>query len=121
MSMQSRRTFIQTTVAAACALPILMTTKNSIAQTPPTAPVAPTDPMAIALGYVDDATKVDVAKYPRKAGPEGAKMLCSNCILYAGGDIKIPGKDGVWGKCNVIASGLVNSNGWCNSWAPKAA
>lgn len=29
------------------------------------------DPIAIALGYVEDGSLVDTARYPKKAGPDG--------------------------------------------------
>lgn len=68
-----------------------------------------TDPTAIALGYVPDASTVDVAKWPNKANGE---QMCSNCLLFAAGD------DGL-GKCNIFPGKLVNSQGWCSAWAGK--
>lgn len=38
-------------------------------------------PVATALGYRHDATKVDTAKFPKRAGAEGEKQFCYNCSL----------------------------------------
>jgi high potential iron-sulfur protein len=71
------------------------------------------DPLAIALGYSEDATKVDTQKYPKRAGEQGAKQFCSNCALYA------EQADG-FGTCTAIPGKLVAGAGWCNAWVPKA-
>lgn len=70
------------------------------------------DPVATALGYKNDASQVDVAKYPKRAGTEGQKQFCHNCAQFTGGDAE-------WGKCNIFPQGLVSHNGWCNSWVQK--
>ncbi len=67
------------------------------------------DPQAMALAYVEDATKVDSAKQPRYQPGQ----LCSNCALY------IPGDDPAWGGCSIFAGKLVAANGWCSVYAPK--
>ncbi len=69
-----------------------------------------TDPTAQALGYVHDASHADIDKFPKRAGPEGAKQFCNNCSLYTGK----PGKE--WGGCSIFGKKLVNENGWCNAW-----
>lgn len=117
----SRRQFLKILGASAFAAPAILKTELASAQAQPSVPVAATDPMAIALGYSEDATKVDTTKYPKRAGVEGAKQFCSNCVLLVQSGIKIPGKDGEWGKCGLFQSGLVSTKGWCNSWALKAS
>jgi hypothetical protein len=69
------------------------------------------DPQALALGYYEDATAVDLARWPRKAQPGGENQLCSNCVLYRAG------ADG-WGGCTIFPGKLVKEAGWCNAWAP---
>ena len=69
------------------------------------------DPIAVSLGYKADATQVDVEKYPKRAGPEGAKQLCSNCSLYTD-------KGNGVGLCAAIPGKLVAGPGWCQVWAP---
>ncbi len=71
------------------------------------------DPIAVALGYKDDASTVDVTKFPKRAGAAGSKQLCSNCTLYQP-------SDATHGKCVAIPGKLVAGAGWCNVWAPKA-
>jgi hypothetical protein len=68
------------------------------------------DPTAVALGYAEDASQVDVAKWPKKAA--GADQQCSNCVLFAAT------ADGM-GKCNIFPGKLVNANGWCSAWTGK--
>jgi hypothetical protein len=66
------------------------------------------DPQARSLAYVNDASKVDPAAQPRyEPGQE-----CANCALYLGGD--------EWGGCSIFPGKLVNANGWCSVYAPKA-
>ena len=67
------------------------------------------DPSAKALGYVEDATTVDAAKYPRYE----AGQACSNCALYAGGDA-------AEGACSIFPGKAVKATGWCSVYAPKA-
>ena len=70
------------------------------------------DPTAIALGYKADAEAVDVSKFPKRAGEEGAKQFCSNCALYK--DV-----DGEYGTCSAVPGKLVAAAGWCNVWVIK--
>jgi len=72
------------------------------------------DPMAIGVGYKHNANEVDIVKYPKRAGEEGAKQFCENCALYSGE------KDAESGKCAIFPGKLVNAKGWCSAWAPKA-
>ncbi|MBS1963567.1 MAG: high-potential iron-sulfur protein [Bdellovibrionales bacterium] len=67
------------------------------------------DAVASAIGYVPDASKVDA-----KANPTFKKgQNCSSCALFT------KSNEG-WGKCQMIQSGLVHSNGWCRSYNKKA-
>lgn len=118
----SRRGFLKKMAIGAAALPILG--KVALHEVPAYAQTVTTaldekDPMAVSLGYHQDATKVDKAKWTKKAAADGDKQLCKNCVLYLEGGKKIPGKDGEWGKCGLFPNGLVAGNGWCNSFAPK--
>ena len=74
--------------------------------------VSPTDPTALALGYVEDATTVDVAKWPKKAGPGGENQKCTTCSLYTDKG------DGV-GGCAIFPGKLVKGAGWCSGWTAK--
>ncbi len=66
------------------------------------------DPVAQALGYKDDASKVDKTKSPSYV----AGSACGNCQLYQGkaGDAS--------GDCPIFHK-LVSAKGWCNSYVKK--
>ncbi len=68
------------------------------------------DAIAVALGYVANATKVDKVKYKQFA----AGSNCANCTLYQG---KTKEKAG---GCPLFSGKQVASDGWCISWAKKA-
>ena len=69
------------------------------------------DPVATALAYVEDAKSVDPKKNPNfKPGQK-----CANCVQGKGkaGD--------AWLGCNLFPNKLVNAEGWCRGYGPKAA
>jgi anaerobic selenocysteine-containing dehydrogenase len=68
------------------------------------------DAQAAALGYVADAKKVDIKKYPKFV----AGQNCTNCALYQG---KPADKAG---GCPLFAGKQVAGAGWCSAWAKKA-
>ena len=74
-------------------------------------PLTATDPTGAALGYSEDTTKVDGAKYP----VHKATQSCANCIQYKGstGDAR--------GACNIFAGKSVSAHGWCSVWVQKPA
>lgn len=71
-----------------------------------------TDPTAVALGYVEDASKVDVVKWTKKAGPGGENQSCVTCALYSDKG------DGA-GSCAIFPGKLVKGAGWCSGWTGK--
>ncbi|MEQ8693080.1 MAG: high-potential iron-sulfur protein [Pseudomonadales bacterium] len=101
----TRRTFIATSAVGAMAV-------SRMASAATTLPRLKVDePIALALGYQPDADDVDVTKYPKRAGAEGATQLCSNCRFYQAT------ADG-YGTCSAIPGKLVAGPGWCNAWIP---
>ncbi len=106
--MNTRRNFLSK-LAVSAALPAVWC-GQAFAQTPPP-PVKLTeaDPMAVALGYKEDTTKVDAAKFPQHK-PE---QRCDNCALYTGK----PGEAS--GPCAAFAGKIVTAAGWCSVWAKK--
>ena len=68
------------------------------------------DAQAVALGYVADARRVDVKKYPKFA----ASQNCTNCALYQG-----KAADKAAG-CPLFPGKLVAGPGWCSAWAKRA-
>ena len=68
------------------------------------------DPQAMALGYVADASRADLKKFPKFA----AGQACGNCLLYQG-------KAGeATGGCALFAGKQVSAKGWCSAWTQKA-
>jgi phytoene dehydrogenase-like protein len=68
------------------------------------------DAQAMALGYVAEAGRVDVKKYPNFV----AGQNCTNCALYQGN-----ATDKAAG-CSLFAGKLVAGPGWCVAWVKKA-
>jgi hypothetical protein len=68
------------------------------------------DPTAKALGYVEDASKVDKTKFPTYK--PGAR--CATCNFFQGkaGD--------EYGPCQIFPGKAVAAKGWCASHSPKA-
>lgn len=77
-------------------------------------PLSPKDPMAVQLGYYEDATKVDTKKWPKRAGAEGQKQWCYNCMFYQTQEDPVKTKEA---PCQIFAGKSVKAKGWCNSWA----
>lgn len=100
----NRRTFVIQSVVGAGAL---ATAGLAQAQAPL---VQDTEPQAVALGYKNDATKVDKAKYPKYAPDQ----QCSTCALYQGKPT-----DAAAG-CPLFAGKQVAAKAWCSAWAKKA-
>ncbi len=71
--------------------------------------LSPTDATAQTLGYVEDATKADKAKFPTYA----AGNDCANCNFYQGGAA-------AWGGCQLFPGKAVAAKGWCSAHAKKA-
>ncbi len=107
MNKIARRKFIQLSAAAAAGA-VVMPSRQAEAQDLPQ--LTEDDPMAQAMKYVHDASTVDAASRPNPA----ESQMCSNCAL-------IQGEDGqTWRPCQIFPGKLVNTNGWCSVWAPKA-
>jgi hypothetical protein len=72
--------------------------------------LAESDPVARSLGYHEDSTKIEAAKYPQHQ----AGQACHKCVQFKGaaGDS--------WGPCGIFTGKQVNANGWCTAFAAKA-
>ncbi|MDR3387562.1 MAG: high-potential iron-sulfur protein [Rudaea sp.] len=103
-----RRQFLKLTGAAA-GLGMLVTALPRHARADELPHVPETDPTASALGYREDASKVDDAKYPtHKAG-----LLCSNCQFFGGTDKTS------WAACQLFPGKAVSAKGWCSGYNAK--
>ncbi len=102
-----RRSFLKISSLAAAFIAIGSRALISAAQG---AQVDEKDATAQSLGYKNDATKADKAKFPKYA----AGQECANCQLFQGK----PGD--AWGPCPIFAGKLVNAKGWCSAYIKKA-
>ena len=71
--------------------------------------VAPTDQVAVALAYHDNAKSVEAAKFPNYK-PE---QHCGNCLQLTGNE------GDTWRPCNLFPGKLVSEKGWCKVWVKK--
>jgi hypothetical protein len=92
-------------VIALSAIPIQLLAQDAVVET---------EPLAQAMGYVTDASRVDTAKFPKRAGEAGAQQFCHNCALFAGE------ADAEQAPCSIFQNRLVAGAGWCNAWVAKA-
>lgn len=106
--MHSRRTFVLKLVASASS-PALLSGRTLAQSPPPPVKLEESDPVAMALGFKLDSTKVDAQKYPRHANDQ----LCSGCTLYQGK----PGE--ALGPCLTVGGKLVPAGGWCSVFVKK--
>lgn len=106
MSTIPRRKFIQLTAVAAAGC-FIRPGREAVAQDQPK--LEESDPMAQSLKYTHDASTVDPASRPNPA----EEQTCANCAL-------LQGEEGEWRPCQIFPGKLVNVNGWCSVWAPKA-
>ena len=100
-ALMTRRRLLRVTAISAAAVPLaaLVTPTAEGADAPL---IAPTDPAAAAVQYVEDAAQA-------KAAQAGSK--CANCALYEGGP------DSTQGACSVFQGKQVRAAGWCNAWS----
>ena len=76
--------------------------------------VAEDEALSQAMGYVKDASTVDTAKFPKRAGEAGATQFCNNCALYAGKP------EDELAPCSIFQNRPVRGAGWCNAWVAKS-
>jgi hypothetical protein len=106
---QARRRFLKLAVAGAVTAPIASTLLPRLARADDMPHLPESDPTAMALGYKEDATKVDKAKYATyKPG-----SMCENCKFWTGkaGD--------AYGPCGLFPGKATNAKGWCSGYNPK--
>lgn len=107
--MNSRRHFLRK-LAFSASIPAVLGGRLAAQEAPPPVKLEETDPVAIALGYKLDTTKVDAQKYPQHKPDQ----KCSGCALIAPG---APAGDFL--PCTAFQNKLVAANGWCMAYAKK--
>lgn len=65
------------------------------------------DPAAQAVGYTEDASKVNKAKFPSFA----AGQTCASCSLFQGKATD------AYGGCTLFGTKQVAARGWCSSYS----
>ncbi len=74
------------------------------------AKVSPAEPQAKALGYIEDATKVDAKANPNyKPG-----QICANCLQAPAAKPRMADV-----PCNIFAGRPVAAQGWCKVYVKK--
>jgi hypothetical protein len=68
------------------------------------------DSQAVALGYVEDATKANTTRFKTYV----AGSQCSKCMLYQGQAGEHTG------PCSIFSGKSVVAKGWCMSWTKRA-
>lgn len=106
--MNTRRRFLTRLVASA-GMPALMCGRAFAQTTPPPVKLEESDPVATALGYKEDTTKVDAVKYPLHKPDQ----KCLGCALYLGKPAEASG------PCSAFGGKLVTAAGWCAVYAKK--
>jgi hypothetical protein len=105
----SRRSIVKGGLIAGALLPTIgLMSSNAAAAALPM--LDPSDPTAKALGFVNDATKVDSKTHPTfKPGQK-----CGTCAQFQGK----PGD--ATAACTIFAGKSVPQGGWCQVWAQKS-
>lgn len=106
--MNTRRNFLSK-LAVSAAIPSVLCGHAFAQAPPPPVKLEESDPVAMALGYKEDSTKVDSAKFPLHK-PE---QICLNCALY------IHKEGEVTGPCAAFGGKLVTKGGWCSVFAKR--
>ncbi len=107
MSKIARRRFMQLTAGAAAGC---LVHPVSEAQAEDLPKITENDPVGMALKYTNDASSVDPALRTQAA----VDQTCANCAQLQGNE----GDE--WRPCAIFVGKLVNANGWCSVWVPKA-
>jgi hypothetical protein len=106
----SRRRFLALAGVTGAAVLVGIRPEPALAQGGALPHLAESDPTAKALGYVEDASKVDKAKFPTfKPGAH-----CATCNFYQGKAAD------AYGPCQIFPGKSVAGKGWCASHSPKA-
>ncbi|MGA7981930.1 MAG: high-potential iron-sulfur protein [Chromatiaceae bacterium] len=110
---KSRRDAVKMVLGGLAAVPLVNLVGMAAAHAEDLPHVDPaTDPTAIALKYVSDATKGDRAAAARP-GLAPDEQFCHNCQF-------VQADSGAWRPCQLFPGKAVNENGWCSSWTLKA-
>ena len=105
--MNTRRDFLFKLTVSASAPAVLC--GRAFAEGPPPVQLKETDPVAKALGYKEDTTKVNATKYPRHKNDQ----RCDGCTVFTGK------AKAATGPCTTVGGRLVTAGGWCSAFVKK--
>lgn len=106
-----RRRFLQFAVISVASAPFLGMLASRAAYAEALPYLAESDPTATALGYKEDASKVDATKYPTyKSG-----LNCAGCQFFQGK------ASDAWAPCQLFPAKAVANKGWCSGFNAKKA
>lgn len=106
--MNTRRNFLLK-LAISAGTPALLCSRALAQETPPPVKLEEADPVATALGFRLDTTKVDATKYPQHKPDQ----KCSDCALY------LPKAGESPAPCSAFGGKLVPAEGWCAAYVKK--
>jgi hypothetical protein len=106
----SRRSFLAIAGVTGAAVLAGVRPEMSFAQAGGPPHLSESDPTAKALGYTEDASKVDKTKFP--AFKPGAH--CATCNFFQGKATD------AYAPCQIFPGKAVAGKGWCASHSPKA-
>lgn len=106
----TRRNAMRTLLGGLAAVPLAQLVGSAVATAADLPHLSEDDPAASGLGYKHDAAE---AARTKKSGVPASEQFCSNCNF-------IQADSGTWRPCAIFPGKLVNENGWCTAWAPKA-
>jgi hypothetical protein len=101
----NRRWLVKNLAAAAAAAAVFPAARSRGAELPH---LDLKDSAAVAVGYVENASRVDAKKYP--AFVKGSR--CDNCLL-------LQGASGAYRPCSLFPGKLVSASGWCSGWSAE--
>jgi hypothetical protein len=102
----TRRALVKNLSMAAAATALLAPRRSQAAE-PPHLDVK--DPAAVKVGYVENASQVDVKKYPTYN--KGSN--CENCLLLQGA------AGAHYRPCSLFPGKVVSIDGWCSGWSAE--
>ena len=106
---ESRRRFLKAAAGTAVAAAMIGSLPR-VSRAADLPHLADSDPTAKALGYTEDASKVDKTKFP--AFKPGAH--CATCNFFQGK------ASDAYAPCQIFPGKAVAAKGWCASHSPKA-
>ncbi|HQT42766.1 MAG TPA: high-potential iron-sulfur protein [Halothiobacillus sp.] len=99
----ARRRFLSGVAASVILIPLSSIVTMRMAQAADLPHLSPSDPTAVALSYVEDATASKSPTYQKGSA-------CDGCALYQGD------RTAAWGPCAVFPGKDVAAQGWCTSF-----